>query len=282
MQQTAVLLIHCQDQKGLVAAVSGFLFRHGANILHSDQHNDSDLGLFFQRVEWTLAGFGLDREAFAREFDAVARPFNMEWRVEYSEDRPRLALFVSKQLHCLADLLYRWRSGELACDIPLIVSNHPDGGDLARFYGVPFEVVPAADAAAAARRHLELLTASEISLIVLARYMRILPPPFVAAYPQRIINVHHAFLPAFPGAKPYHAAHARGVKLIGATAHFVTDALDEGPIIEQDVVRISHRDQIENLVEKGRDLERVVLARAVKWRLEHRVLAYANKTVVFD
>jgi formyltetrahydrofolate deformylase len=282
MRQTAILLIHCKDQKGLVAAVGGFLYEHGANILHSDQHQDNELGLFFQRVEWDLEGFGLDATAFREKFGVVASRFGMEWRVEYSSERPRVALFVSKYLHCLADLLYRRQVGELKCEIPLVVSNHPDGRALTEFHGIPFVQIGSKDKAAMEREQVELLERHRIDLVVLARYMQILSADFVARMPRRIINVHHAFLPAFPGAKPYHAAYARGVKLIGATAHYVTDVLDDGPIIDQDVQRISHRDQLDDLVQKGRDLERMVLARAVRWHLEHRILTYENKTVVFD
>ena len=208
----------------------------------------------------------------------------MRWQLTSGARRTRVALFCSQYLHCMADLLHRWRSGELECEIPLIVSNHRDVERLAQFYGIPFEFVPvkAATRADGEARQLELLSVKEIDLVVLARYMQVLSPGFVARYPASIVNVHHSFLPAFTGAKPYHAAHARGVKLIGATSHYVTDLLDDGPIIEQDVARISHRDQVEDLVARGRDLERVVLSRAVRWHLDRRILCYGNKTVVFD
>jgi formyltetrahydrofolate deformylase len=282
MRDTAVLLIDCPDRKGLVAAVASALYRHGANIVHADQHQDHEAGLFFMRVEWALEGFAL--EAFRAEFAAVAEEMKMHWRLAMMAERPRVAIFVSRYLHCLVDLLYRQQAGELECAIPLIVSNHQAAAPLAEFYGSQFEHVPmkAGEKAAAAARQVRLLREARIDLVVLARYMQILPPEFVAQYTQRIINVHHSFLPAFVGAKPYHAAFARGVKLIGATSHYVTEVLDEGPIIEQDVVRISHRDEVADLIEKGRDLERVVLSRAVRWHLEHRVLCYGNKTVVFD
>jgi len=278
------LLINCPDAKGIVAAVADFLYVHGANILHADQHQDNNEGLFFMRVEWSLQDFDLTREAFRELFEPVASRFQMNWRVEYSELLPRVALFVSREQHCLVDLLHRWQIGELPCEIPLIVSNHDDARRLAEFYKIAFHHTPVdgPNKAPAERRQLELLEQNSIDLVVLARYMQILSPDFVARYPHRIINVHHSFLPAFSGAKPYHAAYQRGVKLIGASSHYVTAALDEGPIIEQDVTRISHRYDLADLKEKGRDVERLVLSRAVRWHLEHRILVYGNKTVVFD
>jgi formyltetrahydrofolate deformylase len=316
MSDSAVLLIDCPDRKGLVARVSGLLYEHGANILHADQHQDHDLGLFFMRVEWALDGGGngpgggpgseaesgasvepgsgapsgqttaglLALDAFKADFAPMAAELGMRWRLTSRAQRPRVALFCSQYLHCMADLLHRWRSGELACEIPVIVSNHRAVERLAGFYGIPFELIeitPETKSEAEARQ-LALLAEKKIDLVVLARYMQILTPEFVARYPAGIINVHHSFLPAFTGARPYHAAHARGVKLIGATSHYVTDLLDDGPIIEQDVARISHRDQVEDLVARGRDLERIVLSRAVRWHLDQRILCYGNKTVVFD
>jgi formyltetrahydrofolate deformylase len=300
MADSAVLLIDCPDRKGLVARVSTLLYEHSANILHADQHIDHDAGLFFMRVEWALAGGGLsdegraeaktgkpkpfDLEAFRAMFGILAVELKMRWKLNSSTHKPRVALFCSQYLHCMADLLHRWRAGELACEIPLIVSNHREVESLAAFYGVPFKYVPvtAATRAQAEAHQLELLARNGVELVVLARYMQILSPEFVARYPAAIINVHHSFLPAFTGARPYHAAHARGVKLIGATSHYVTEVLDDGPIIEQDVARISHRDQVEDLVARGRDLERMVLSRAVRWHLDRRILCYGNKTVVFD
>ena len=288
MKDSAVLLIDCPDRKGLVARVSSLLYGHGANILHADQHQDHELGLFFMRVEWALNGSGgeavFNLEAFKAAFAPLAAELGMRWQLTSGERRPRMALFCSQYLHCMADLLYRWRSGELECEIPVIVSNHREVESLAAFYGVPFEHIPmtAETLAGAEARQLELLARHEIDLVVLARYMQILSPGFVARYPAAIINVHHSFLPAFIGARPYHAAHARGVKLIGATSHYVTEILDDGPIIEQDLARISHRDQVEDLVARGRDLERIVLSRAVRWHLDRRILCYGNKTVVFD
>ena len=282
------MLIDCPDRKGLVARVSSLLYERGANILHADQHQDHELGLFFMRVEWALDGAtgaeGFDLEGFKVAFTPLASELGMRWKLSSGARLPRVALFCSQYLHCMADLMYRWKSGELPCEIPLIVSNHRDVEKLAEFYGIPFACVPvtAGTRAEAEARQLELLESKEIELVVLARYMQILSPAFVARYPAAIINVHHSFLPAFTGARPYHAAHARGVKLIGATSHYVTEILDDGPIIEQDVARISHRDQVEDLVARGRDLERIVLSRAVRWHLDRRILCYGNKTVVFD
>lgn len=283
-RDTAILLIRCPDAKGLVAGVSGFLYNHGANILSTDEHRDDETGQFLMRVEWDLEDFGLEREEFARAFEsAVGRRFGMQWRVAYSRERLRVAVFVSKYLHCLSDLLHRHREGELRADIRMVVSNHGDAAELAGFYGVPFRHVPvtAETKAEAEQRQLALLEAEAVDLVVLARYMQVLSAAFVGRYPARIINVHHSFLPAFSGARPYHAAFERGVKLIGATAHYVTDVLDDGPIIEQEVVRVSHRDQLADMIEKGRDAERLALARAVRWHLEHRVLLDGRKTVVF-
>ncbi len=303
MNNTAVLLIDCPDRRGLVARVSGLLYEHGANILHADQHQDHEQGLFFMRVECGLCPAGrnlldessggasqpasdmaFDLEKFKAAFAPMAVELGMNWKLTSTAQRPRVALFCSQHLHCAADLLYRWQAGELNCEIPVIVSNHRDVETLASFYSVPFEYTPVTPAARAEAegRQLALLATHDIDLVVLARYMQILSPEFVARYPASIINVHHSFLPAFTGARPYHAAHARGVKLIGATSHYVTAVLDDGPIIEQDVARISHRDQVEDLVARGRDLERMVLSRAVRWHIDRRILCYGNKTVVFD
>jgi formyltetrahydrofolate deformylase len=290
MKDSAVLLIDCPDQRGLVARVSSLLYASGANILHADQHQDHNLGLFFMRVEWALrdgspsASHDFDLEAFKAVFAPLASSLDMRWNLTVGTSRPRMALFCSQYLHCMADLLHRWRTGELLCEIPVIISNHRDVERLAAFYGVPFEHVPVTSAtrAEAEARQVELLERHNVDFVVLARYMQILSPEFVHRYPNAVINVHHSFLPAFTGARPYHAAHARGVKLIGATSHYVTEILDDGPIIEQDVARISHRDQVEDLVERGRDLERIVLSRAVRWHLDRRILCYGNKTVVFD
>jgi formyltetrahydrofolate deformylase len=286
--KTAILLIYCPDRRGIVATVANFLYRHNADILHADEHQDKELGLFFMRVEFALDengdGFDLDEAECRAAFAPIAAEFAMNWRLEYGGERTNVALFVSQHLHCLADLLSRREAGELHCDFKLIVSNHEAARPLADFHRVPFHYLPvnADNKALAERRQLDLLAENKIGLVVLARYMQILSPEFVAGYPRAIINVHHSFLPAFVGAKPYHAAFARGVKLIGSTSHYVTEALDDGPIIEQDVFRVSHRDQLGDLIQKGRDLERLVLSRAVKWHLEHRILSYANKTVILD
>ncbi|MFZ0631789.1 MAG: formyltetrahydrofolate deformylase [Acidobacteriaceae bacterium] len=287
MPDSAVLLIDCPDRPGLVARVSSLLYERGANILHADQHRDQALGLFFMRVEWELhdaSGSAFDLRAFEQAFAPLAAELRMNWSLSSSDHRPRVALFCSHYLHCMADLLHRWHSGELPCDVVLVISNHREVERLATFYGVPFVHVPvtAATREAAEAQQLALLAEKQVELIVLARYMQVLSANFVSRYPAAIINVHHSFLPAFTGARPYHAAHERGVKLIGATSHYVTSILDDGPIIEQDVARISHRDQVEDLIASGRDLERIVLARALRWRLERRILCYENKTVVFD
>jgi formyltetrahydrofolate deformylase len=283
MDRTAILLIYCPDRKGLVAAVSNFVYSHNGNILHADQHPDKTCGLFLMRAEWELKDFDLDRRSFALQFAPIAESLQIQWHVEYSSSRQRVAIFVSQYDHCLADLLYRHRSGELDCEISLIIGNHPHAQQLADAYAIPFHYIPVKPdtKAEAERQQIALLEEHHIDVIVLARYMQILSPEFVDHYPQRIINVHHSFLPAFSGSRPYHRAYERGVKLIGATSHYVTTALDEGPIIDQDVVRISHRDQLEDLIRKGRDLEKLVLARALRWHLEHRILVYTNKCVVF-
>jgi formyltetrahydrofolate deformylase len=282
MSDSAILLIDCPDRRGLVATVANMLYDHGANIIHADQHQDPEAGLFFMRVEWTLDGF--DLPAFRKAFEPVAAGLEMRWRLELSSARPCVAILVSRQLHCLVDLLHRHHAGELRCSIAMVIGNHDDARGITEFHGIPFHHIPveAGGKAAAERRQQELLDAAGAGLIVLARYMQILSSDFVRRYPNRIINVHHSFLPAFVGARPYHQAFQRGVKLIGSTSHYVTEVLDDGPIIEQDVMRISHRDQVNDLAEKGRDLERVVLSRAVRWHLEHRILCYGNKTVVFD
>jgi len=284
VKNSAILLIDSPDRKGLVAKISTFLYDHGANILHADQHRDNEAGLFFMRIEWELDSFALDDAAFRAAFEPLAVELGMRWRVEYSRRLPRVAIFVSKYLHCLADLLHRQQSGELACTIPVVIGNHDHGRALVAFHRIPFHLIPvtAASKREAEAEQLAVLERNNIDLIVLARYMQVLSPEFVARYPGRIINVHHSFLPAFSGARPYQAAYRRGVKLIGATSHYVSEVLDDGPIIEQDVTRISHRDQLDDLVQKGRDVERLVLSRAVRWHVDRRILLYENKTVIFD
>ncbi|MDR3763740.1 MAG: formyltetrahydrofolate deformylase [Acidobacteriota bacterium] len=282
--RSAVLLLSCPDRKGLVAVISNFIFRHNGNILHADEHRDSETNLFLMRVEFDPSGMDVSLDALAAEFSPLAAEFEMRWHLAKNTRRPRLGILVSQYDHCLADLLYRHRAGELDCDVPLILSNHTASEPMAAFYGVKFVHTPVTKETkfAVEKQQIALLREHECDLVVLARYMQILSPAFVAAFPQRIINIHHSFLPAFIGARPYHQAFARGVKLIGATSHYVTEVLDDGPIIEQAVSRISHRDSVENLVQKGRDLEKVVLSRAVGWHLENRVLLYGKKTVVFD
>lgn len=283
-QNTATLLVNCPDKKGIVAAIANFLHQHGANILHADQHQDAENGLFLMRVEWSMDTFALSAEAFSQMFTEVAQPLDMEWQLKLSQQKTKMAIMVSQYDHCLVDLLHRHHHGELACEIPLIISNHETTKALADYYGIPFYYLPVTKATKAEveAQQFALFDEFDIDLIVLARYMQILSPDFVKRYHQQIINIHHSFLPAFIGAKPYHRAFERGVKLIGATAHYVTEDLDEGPIIEQDITRISHRDQVDDLIQKGRDLERMVLSTAVRWHIDHRVLLYANKTVIFD
>jgi formyltetrahydrofolate deformylase len=284
MKTSAILLVACPDQKGEVASISDFVYRHNGNILHADEHADEESGLFLMRVEFDPKDFDIDLADFDKHFSPVAEKFDMKWRLAQSSHRPRMIILVSKYDHCLVDLLYRHKSGELPCDIPLIISNHPDNKPTADFYRIPYITIPVPkeNKRQAEEKILGLLRQHDPDFMVLARYMQILSNEFVHQYPQRIINIHHSFLPAFVGAKPYHQAFTRGVKLIGATSHYVTEVLDDGPIIEQDVVRISHRDSLDDLLQKGRDLEKVVLSRAVRWHIENRVLLYGNKTVVFD
>lgn len=281
---TAVLLISCRDQKGLVAAVSDFLYRSEGNIVHADQHTDPEEGVFLQRVEWETAGFSIPRTEIAAAFTPIAHRFDMRWSLRFSDEVPRIAVLVSRLPHCLYDLLARWRMREFEAEIPIVISNHDDARPVAASFGVTFADLPVADASKASqeRETLALLDQHRIDLVVMARYMQILSDGFISRYEQRIINIHHSFLPAFAGGRPYHQAHERGVKIIGATAHYATAELDQGPIIEQDVVRVSHRDSVEDLIRKGRDLEKVVLARAVDLHLRNRVIVYGNKTVVFD
>jgi formyltetrahydrofolate deformylase len=282
--KTAILLIDCPDRKGLVAAIINFLVdRYDVNILNADQHQDAELGLFFMRVEFSTDVPDFNESNFRAAFAPIAGQFRMNWRIEFADAPQNVALFVSQYLHCLADLLHRHQAGEFHCNLALIVSNHEDARPLADFHGIPFHYVPVTRETKLQVEETQraLLADNNIDLVILARYMQVLSPQFVEAYPLRIINVHHSFLPAFTGARPYHAAFARGVKLIGATSHYVTEILDEGPIIEQDVARISQNDQLPSLIQKGRDLERMVLSRAVQWHLDHRILSYANKTVIF-
>ena len=279
----ATLLVSCRDRTGLIAALSEFVFRNGGNIIDADQHAEHETGLFFMRLVWDVDAFLLDRGQTARELAELASPFALSYELTYSDHRPRVAVFASKAPHCLYDLLLSHQLGELHGDLCMVVSNHPDVGPVAGHFGVPFHHVPVdpKNKEAAETTHQKLLVAAGIDLIVLARYMQILSPEFVSAWPARVINIHHSFLPAFVGARPYHQAKIRGVKVIGATAHYVTSDLDQGPIIDQDVCRVSHRDEVDDLSQKGRELERQVLTRAVRAHLDRRVLVSGNRTIVF-
>ena len=284
MAGTAVLLVSCPDRPGIVATVAAFVAEHGGNIVDLQQHTDHTDGAFFQRVELELAGVDVPPGDLGPAFAAIAERFAMTWDLHLPGERPRVALLASREAHCLHDLLTRWRTGELAVDVPVVASNHADHAELAAWYGVPYAHLPIVDGDKPAQEaQLQArLVEDRIDLVVLARYMQILSPALCAAWPNRIINIHHSFLPAFQGARPYHQAHERGVKVIGVTAHYATAELDEGPIIDQDVLRVSHRDDVEDLRRKGRDLEVAVLARAVRAHVEHRVLVYGRRTVVFD
>ena len=278
----AILLVSCPDQKGLVARLADFIYRHGGDIVRANHHTDFSADLFLTRMEWKLDDFDLDRDQIAPTFADLADSIRASWQLHFSDEVPRMAIWVTRQDHCLLDLLWRHQAGELPAEIPLMVSNHADLEPVARQFGIDYHHLPcpAENKPAVEARQLELLAEHRIDLVVLAKYMQVLSPEFVTRFP-RIINIHHSFLPAFAGANPYQRAHERGVKIIGATAHYVTTELDEGPIIEQDVVRVSHRDAVTDLIRKGKDLERIVLARAVRYHLESRVLVYRNRTVVF-
>jgi len=281
---TAILLVSCPDRRGLVFQIAEFVSRNNGNIIHADHHIDSQSDLFLMRVEWELDEFRIAPDDIAGQFAPIAETSNMQWQIHFSQRPQRIAIMVSKYSHCLYDLLLRNAAGELPGTIALISSNHGDLEPVARRFGIPFHIFPieSANKREQERKQSELLARERIDLIVLARYMQILSPEFTCNYSNRIINIHHSFLPAFVGSQPYHQAYARGVKLIGATSHYVTEQLDDGPIIEQDVMRVSHRDSLEDLIRKGRDLERIVLARGVRLHLESRVLPYGGKTAVFD
>jgi formyltetrahydrofolate deformylase len=284
VKNSAILLVQCPDRKGLDATIAEFIYRYDGNILHFEQHQVGEERYYLARVEWDLEGFRLDLKDFDGAFGPIAHKFGMNWVIRMGNCRPRVALFVSKYDHCLVDLLYRQRNGELVCDFAAMISNHMDAKRHAEFYGVPFHHIPVTKESKpqAEAQQIALLRENEIDLVVLARYMQVLSNDFIVRYPQPIINIHHSFLPAFVGAKPHHQAYERGVKLIGATAHYVTEVLDDGPIIEQGVARITHKDSLEDLVEKGRDLEKMVLSRAVRWHIENRILLYNNKTIIFE
>lgn len=284
MTDTAVLLVSCPDQPGIVAAVTSFLADHGGNVIDLQQHTDHTDGAFFQRIEVELGGMTLPRAEIAERFAPVAERYSMHWSLRFPDDRPRVAILASKEPHCLQDLLTRWRTGELPIEVTSVISNHPDHEPLAAWFDVPYHHLPIGDDGKAAQeaRVTEVLRADGVDLVVLARYMQILSSAMCEEWSEQIINIHHSFLPAFMGARPYHQAHDRGVKLIGVTAHYATAELDDGPIIDQDVIRVSHRDDVADLRRKGRDLEVTVLARAVRAHVSHRVLVYGRRTVVFD
>lgn len=280
---TAILLISCPDQRGIVAKLSSFVFERGGNIVDSDHHSDLQAGRFLGRIEWEETADAAGRASLRQALGAVAGALGGEWQLHFSDVVPRISIWCSRQEHCLLDLLWRHQAGELGGEITSVVSNH----DLLQRHvaplGIPFHTFPitAATKAAQESKQLEIMRREQVDLVILAKYMQVLSGDFLRAFPS-VINIHHSFLPAFAGAQPYHQAHARGVKIIGASAHFVTEDLDAGPIIEQDVVRVSHRDTVEDLIRKGRDMERLALSRAVRLHLNHRVLTYANKTVVFE
>lgn len=280
----AILLLSCADSKGLVAQISDFIFRHNGNIVHADQHTSKTDKLFFMRVEWELNGFTLDREHISIAFEPLAQQLNMTWALHFTDYVPRVAVFVSKHLHCLHDLILRRHMGELAVDIEAVISNHADACDLVEQFGLKYFHFPVTDRNKEQQEaeELKLLRDMNIDLVVLARYMQILSGNFLEYYPNKIINIHHSFLPAFAGRNPYQQAHDRGVKIIGATGHYVTEQLDEGPIIAQDVIKISHRDEISDIQTKSKDLERVVLARALRLHLENRILVHGGKTIIFE
>jgi formyltetrahydrofolate deformylase len=284
MENTAVLLIHCPDKQGIVANVSNFLFENNGNVIDLDQHVDREQNLFFMRVEWELDNFAIPDGKIDDYFGTlIGNKFNMKWQLYFTRRKPRMAIFVSKMSHCLYDILQRYNSGEWDVEIPLIISNHPDLEHIATKFNIPFHIFPITEKTKRMQeaKEIELLQEHNVDFVVLARYMQILSDSFTAAFPHKIINIHHSFLPAFIGAKPYHAAYRRGVKIIGATGHYVTADLDEGPIIAQDVVAVTHKDSIEDLVRKGRDLEKMVLSQAIWLQLQHKILPYQNKTIVF-
>lgn len=281
---TAILLIHCPDQMGLVAAVTDFLHKNNGNVISLDQHVERDIQHFFMRVEWELEGFSIPQEKIEDFFGTlVGRKFQMHWQLHFTSRKPRMAIFVSKMSHCLYDILQRCVSGEWVAEIPCIISNHENLHYIAERFDIPFHVFPISKENKVEQEaaELKLLEELEVDFVVLARYMQILSDQFVNALPNRVINIHHSFLPAFKGARPYHSAFHRGVKVIGATSHYVTADLDEGPIIAQDVVAVSHKDSIKDLTRKGKNLEKVVLAEAIWLELQHKILPYRNKTIVF-
>lgn len=282
-KESAILFLSCRDRKGIVAEITHFITMYEGNILNCDQHYDES-GMFFMRVEWDMSDFAIASNKIESAFEPIAVKFQMDWRLEFSTDRARTAILVSKYDHCLYELLIRNKAGELNTDIKLIISNHEDCKPIADYFNIPFYYFPVTKdtKSEVEKQQIALLKKEKIDLVVLARYMQILSGKFIDAFPSKIINIHHSFLPAFVGAKPYHQAFSRGVKLIGATSHYVTEDLDQGPIIAQDVTRVNHRDNVSDLVEKGRNLEKSVLSRGVQLHLEHKILVFGNKTIVFD
>lgn len=283
--QTAILIVQCKDNKGIVAAVSQFLYENNGNILAVDQYVDDDLGDFFMRAEWELGTFDIDKDHILQEFKAkVGQQFEMEYSLSFNFPKPRMALFVSKLSHCLFDILSRYYSGQFNVEIPLVISNHPDLEPVVRAFGIPFYHLPVTKETKVEqeKKQLELMVEHDIDFVVLARYMQILSGNFIKHFPNNVINIHHSFLPAFVGAKPYHAAYKRGVKIIGATAHYVTEELDAGPIIEQDVARVRHHNTVDDLVQIGQDVEKVVLSKAIKYHLARKVRVVGNRTIIFN
>jgi formyltetrahydrofolate deformylase len=284
-KDTAILLIYCKDRRGLVVAVTEFIDNNNGNVISLDEHVDREAQIFFMRIEWELEGFLVPSQKIADFFGTqIAAKFNMTWNLFFSSNQPRMAIFVSKMSHCLYDILSRLHSGEFNIRIPLIVSNHSDLEQVARQFNIPFHIFPITkeNKAEQEQKEIELLKKHKVDFVVLARYMQIISDDFIKEYPDRIINIHHSFLPAFPGAKPYHSAYERGVKIIGATSHYVTADLDAGPIIDQGVTRITHSDSIDKLIMKGRDIEKLVLSRAILLHIQRRTLVYNNRTIVFE
>lgn len=284
-KNTAVLLIHCPDQKGIVRAVTDFLYLNNGNIVYLDQHTDRSCGQFFMRIAWEIDAFQISREKIGEYFDTlIGKKFEMVWQLSFSDQKKRMAIFVTKLSHCLYDILYRFHSKEWNMEIPMIISNHENLKPLADQFGIPFYHFPITKETKAAQeeKQLKLLKENNIDLIVLARYMQIVSGDFISHYPFKIINIHHSFLPAFVGSKPYHAAHKRGVKIIGATSHYVTEDLDAGPIIEQGITHVTHKEDVVDFVRQGKDIEKIVLSKGISKDLEHKILVYNNRTVVFD
>jgi formyltetrahydrofolate deformylase len=281
---TATLLISCPDRRGIVAKIANFVYDNGGNIVYDDQYTDFAAGLYFNRIEWELDGFQIPRDSIQSVFGDIATPLQAKWQLHFSDAVPRIAIFVSRQDHCLLDLLWRHKEREFNAKIPLIISNHPDLEKTALQFNIDYYHIDITkeNKLAQEEKELEILQKYGIDLVILAKYMQVLSNNFIDRYPQKLINIHHSFLPAFIGAYPYHQAHQRGVKIIGATSHYVSAELDAGPIIEQDVARVSHRDNVDDLIRKGRDLERVVLARGVRLHLQNRVITYGNRTVIFE